>query len=859
MATEVIQKIERLGANLASHPGILGLVSLTGAFNVAEWGAIASEKPDVANRIALEQLKDMALVAEGARAGGGIGLQKMVLGTESIDSDKLKQVESDRIHTPVHTLLVDISFARDVSSFLQFGRPFDELEAEDRETALGFGIVTDLGHFSRIMQKDAVATDVHKHWLIGQISQAFERNLNAAFTHRGQDDWLYPIPQGAQVEGSTMPIETSASGEITMIAGERKNAPNVTFGLAIKNSDNFIPVEVAMSEGRGEIRSDTISNPSDLLVYLSHQFESLLTKYPLEKAVFIFDKFVDKLGIGARGIQLTAVQAIKDETGKGRAKIIQVGDIDVAVIREQDITGSADLVREIQSKITDDRLYEIAAQLGLVGSTENERPPYSQKKRQTLIGKTLGELRAKKLAISPMSQEKDGDGLGGIEQAKHRVSEIEVDSDDSFVLLPPAIGAAVPGVVQEFKTIADVRSFLSGFNGQKASMSFPRFKFLTQETQIFKQIEWAPEMILPQLADFTGYIKALKEQFGEVDIHFQFAHIHPTGPTHTRIQEIGAKIAGAVGEEVRRLGAKTRGSSLVDEYHTDDLMADYSIFEAMLRANAGETFTELFYESSPVMRLIADAVARITIQDPRITRVGDTVSLPTDDNRMIEIWDNVTEAPDRSVSVGRQACVPFNIGMDLAMMAPELADASYRRYIELRHPQSMMAQLARENPHLSIHEIFTQFVMAEKNVQARSAHRHHILDEADRASFTEIEHLDGSIASYDLLALYKIYQHIHEGLQSKKRIPLVVHVLETNYNAQQQKARIIWDKVGIAGVPVFRISFDPASGKIEVLTSPPPQEDKLGIFFNQSEVQQVLRDLREKFDAEVLNAEEIEE
>ncbi|MBI3366675.1 hypothetical protein HY041_03550 [Candidatus Roizmanbacteria bacterium] len=848
MATELTRKIDERAGNIALHPGIVGLVSLTGAFNVSEWRSIAAKDRTTAESIALEQLKDMALVAEGVRAGAGILLQNMILDTKEIDEEILRIAESERIRKPVHLLITPLEFARDLSSFMQFGNQFSLLDEEEQSTALQFGIVTDFGHFSRIMQKDAIRADVHRHWLVDQVSQAFERNLNAAYTHRNQDDALYPIPPQAAIGAKLSVVESLSSGENVMMVSERAKSPNITFSLAIANPEKFIPIEVTSSKGRGEIRSGAITSTSGLLTYLSHQFESLLVKYPLEKSALIFDKYIYKLGIGNFGIQLTAVQSIKTQESF-RSKILQVGDIDIAVLRERSSNVNPGLIMELRSGISDARLYEIYQQLSITRNEINDQPPpYTPRKKQRLAAQVMEQLRAKKITLEPVNQEKNNDGLGTIEQAKHKIIEMEIKDGDSFIFLPPSIGARLAGAVHKFADISYIITYLSNLNTQRrSSYSFSRFKFLHRDTQILRQIEWTTDTVLPQVAEFLDYLRGLTREFNTVDLHFQFSHIHPTSSTHSKIQEVGAKIAGILGNEVRRFGVRTRGSSLVDEYHTDDLLKDYSVFEDMLRQNADSTFTEIFYESSPVMRLIADAVVRLIIQHPDIQKIGDTISLLTQEGRMIEIWDNVTEKNDGAISIGRQACVPFNIGMDLTMMAPQLSDVLYRQYISLRYPNSILATLLREHSNLSVHEIFTRFIMNETNVEKRSLMRHHILDEADRVSFSEIEKTNPDITAFDLYVLYELYQFVQSGLSSKKRIPIVVHILETNYNAQQEKARHIWDMVGIPGVPVFRISFDPFSGNIKVLTSPPPEEDKLGQFFSQPDITRTVQKLKEQF------------
>lgn len=819
---------------LPYRPGIVSLISLTGAFNVAEWKSIITEKPEAAISASLEQLKDMALVAEGAQAGAGANLQQLILDIKFIDEGELKRVETERVRESAHILLKTVPIALQLNSYLQFGKNINQLTSKEKEISERYGIITDFGHFSRIMQKDIVDDDVKRIWQVKKVGLAFERNLNAAYTHREQT--LYPVPvkmdtEVAQRIGET---EQNEQGQTTMITAERIHAPNVCFGMAITHPENFISLLAYQHEGKGEMHEKTITSTSELLKYLSYQFENLMASYPLEKVALIFDKFLFKIGVENLGIQMAAVQTIKTEAGEARSKILQVGNIGAMVVKQNRESKHQDIISKLKTgNVSNEELMKIATRLilGFVAETISVTP----KQRQRIIGQITTALKNESISIIPFVEEAQEEALGSIIQASHRITEIPVDANDSVVFIPPIISSVIAHepIETNYKNRDNLLSRLNSIKKEKSRTSFGFHKLITQETQVHRDITWTEESIFSQLEDFFNFMVGLKKEYAEVFAHLQFSHIHPTAPKHSSIQEQGATIAGTIGRFFRENGIETNGSSLIDEYHTDDLMMSYQKFEEMLQSRAGGIFTELMNESSPVMRLVGDAVVRAIMADSRTEVRGDTI-IHKAPGKTVEVWDNISARPRGGFTIGRQACVPFNIGMDISMMVPEMADGLYKKYLQARYPETTLARLVGENPDMSIHQIFTRFIMSEPNIEKRNNIRHRVLDEIDRSTFNEVSEVSPDISAFDLVVLDEMYHKIRLDMETKKRIPIVIHVLESNYNAQQEKAGYIWNLLGFMAIPVFRVSFDPESHKIQLLTSIPPDEDRIGNFLESN-------------------------
>lgn len=837
---------ERLRAETPSfinNPGVVALITHVGPFNYREWAEI-SQDPERATHIALELFKEFSLLVEGARPGAGREFQHYVLTAppEEIDLPALMQAEDLRTRKDLKITYVRIPFMQDVSAYLTSGRNYWGMDcAPERDFADFFPAVIDLGHFSRIMQKDIAGDDVKRIFVANEVGVQLERNLNATFTHREgvhtmRDLW--PALPSTVPEGRIRTIEQSADGQTLSIANERQNQPNVSFTLSITKPEAFKPIVVRVSEGRGEVREQQITTSDELLRYLSAQFESLLPVYPLEKASLIFDKFVYKLGIGDAGIQMAVVQRVKDEDGKQKAKVMTVGTPTVIIIREE--IGNNQTKNELAAQMrvdTEDAVLKSVA--NKIGVPENEIPQgeLTTRQKNRLIAKARGLVNTSIARVEQfITHPEDIDvALGALAQAPHRMVEIELSDNESIILIPPSIARKVDEesfIREVFLGTQGVLGVLAQRKDADKNMAMYATRTNSEGIQVIKNEPWTEEIVLSQLTEYMDVIRGLQTEFKDVFVSMQFAHFHPTAPRHTPIQEQAADIARILGTELRGMGVTVEGRSLADEYHTSDRMANWQDFYDMLQTRAGDFFHEFIQESSPEMRMIGDAQVRAMLMFDETIMKGGTLRHMMPDGKILELWDGAQDTDGRPV-LGRQACVPFNTGMDVVLMAPDTAHAIYNDYVQMRFSDSLFARMSRKNPGMTIHNLIAE-IMKEPDITTRNERRLSAINEIERDSYAEVAEARPDITAFDLYFLDELYAKIRRDFVTGERVPVVTHILEGNYNAQQGKAGYMWEQVGIPGVPIFRISFNPESKKISLLRSNPPTQDYVSQLLEQN-------------------------
>jgi len=836
---------------IAQHTPFVALISQTGPFNTTEWlDIVRSGAEEQVGASALDFFKDASLLAEAARAGGGRSFQSHILRSEDgTTQTQLEQIDHQRTHRPVFQLYRDLGIMRNVSAYYVYGRPYDELEVDQQQVADNFGLVTDISHFGRIMGKDGKdVDDVQKTWLVSDFAFALERNLNASFTARAQDEVLYNIPNESIAENDQTVLDRSPEGNVTAIRAQRKTEPNVSFMFSAENARPLAKgVEVPISFGRGDIRMTRIDSTDQLLSYLSTQFDSLLLKYPLEKAALIMDKFIYGRKLGEFGISLSAVQAVRNLEGKMTAKILRVGNAAVGVVRTSSRVNT-EITSLAGNKATGfDQLTGIAEGLQLdindilVMSSE-------VKKRDRLVGRIMQAAKEQSLDFSVQFDEPVSDSrLGTIQQAEHYVEEVEIDKNTSFILIPPSI-AGTAYADNSLRNPKEAGKLASALNAISPGYSFSQERFAADKIQVLDNSPWTQELVVSQLTEFIGKMRELSGKYGEVAIYEQIAHHHPTQAVHGPKQEHSAYIGRVLAEAFGMPNIKVRAGSLVDEYHTSDLKGDYSEFNKRIGQIAGGMFEGTFLESSPRMRILGDALVRMLMSDQNTSIIGGTVVHAMPDGRTLELWDAAMSSAGE-FTPGRQACVPFELGMDLALMHPELADDLYLKYLLTRFPQSMLAEFTRTSGRKDSDALMVENIMIPENdIIARNARRMEALNQLDRDSFAEIWQTNPDITAFDIYALDVMYRRLKSDMDSGKRFPVVIHVLETNYNAQQSKSGWLWNQIGIPGIPIYRVSFDSASKKVRILESSAPEEDRMGQWLDKNRT--VVEKIREIMEAE---------
>lgn len=824
--------------NIRNHPAVVALITHVGPFNYGEWQVICLN-PKQAESIAIDFLKDMALLVEGAKSGAGKAFQKRVLtaSPEEVNLPELIQAENERTEKPLSDTYCKNAFIKDVSSFLLYGKIYQELTDSEQNNAQGFGPVIDLGHFSRIMQKDISTDDVHKKWQVEEVGLALERNLHATFTHRGQEAYgeiadLYPIPGETFTEAKLSTAEYDQQNVLSVIS-ERQKPPNTSFLIEITAPEHFEPITVKVNEGRGVVSEKKVNNTQEYLSYLSSQFESLLLAYPLEKAALIFDKLVYTIDKGRLKIQLSAIQRVKTADEQYEAKVLSIGKPAVAILTQDKIPQNG-YEKYLRLDTSDIELIDTAKQVG-VKDDDIPIPPLSKNQKNRLIGKTKSLLNGAQIKFSRLVSSNENDAsIGSTVQACHLIQRLPLQGDNLYVLIPSSVASKInPNnlIDKSFPEISDVVSFLTNSASRSSNLSFSIRKASQGEIQVIKKDSWTSEIVIPQLKKYFEFIQRMQAEYDKIFVSMQFAHLHPTAPKHTGIQEQAADIARIIGEELLKQGILVEGRSLIDEYHTHDRMTDWRKFLSVLEKKAGVFLKGLIQESSPVIRLIGDAHVRMMLDHPNTVVRGGTLEHMMPSGGILEIWDGAQNS-NGELALGRQACVPFNTGMDVVLMEPELADELYNKYLLSRYPESNLAEAIRQNPNISVHAVIAG-IMQDLNLVRRNETRLGFINEVERHSFEELLQVNPDLTGFDLLALYEIHRKIKNDISTKRRFPVVTHILETNYNAQQGKAAYLWEQVGFPEIPIFRISFNPETKKIEVLVSNPPKEDHVGKFLEK--------------------------
>lgn len=825
---------------LYQRASLIAAITHIGPFNYSEWSDIILQSPAKAQAIAQDFLKDLGLLAEGAKAGAGVKFQELIstAPNEYVNLKALNRAEDKRTEEDLKITYTNNPFMKDASSYLFTGVAFAEIvDDTDKDTAESFAAVTDLGHFSRIMQKDLANTDdVKRTVLIDEIGFALERNINATFTHRCNTE-LYPVPVDAKQESRVAVIEKDPQDRVLSIISERQAPPNISHILSITKPENFSSLNVKVSLGRGITKEQQITSTKELLHHLSSQFENLLLSYPLEKAALIFEKYLYKINCGNMGIQMAITQRVQQD-GLQKAKILTIGEPSVIFLKEttkQNLDNG--LMEKLRADKTDEEIIEAATKIGLPDS-DIPKGLLSPKQKAILIGKARGfaAKSSRSITTTRIVYNKDADAaIGSLIQAPHRIIEFDIDDNESSILIPPSVGRQITesGLIsQRFSTLSDATAaFSKAYEGKPVTISHSHDAL--SNIQIITNEQWSKKTVLSQLENYLGNIDKLLEEYSTLFVSLQYAHFHPTSPRYTQIQEQAADIAQILGEELRERGAIVEGRVLIDEYHTADRLTNWEEYLIMLLARSGSVFQEFIQESSPPMRLLGDAFIRRMLADPATGMHGGTLIHNMPDGSILELWDGALDAQGNPAR-GRQACVPFNIGMDVGLMNPSLADRLYKYYLQERYPQSVLATAAREEPNTTIHAVIAN-IMSEPNIEKRNQRRMDAITEVDRKNYAELEEITKDLTSFDLVLLNEFYQKVMTDIKTKTRIPLVTHILETNYNAQQTKAGYMWQTFGFPDVPVYRISFNPEARKIKVLLSSAPQIDPWIEFLDQHE------------------------
>lgn len=863
---DLLPRVDQPGS-LAGRHSTIALITHVGPFNYTAWAGI-SENPVRADEIAREYIKDTALLIEGANPGAGRNFQRMLATVTDADVDlpTLMVAEDERTTAVLGQRYIRNPFMRDISSYLMSGVPYAGLDCDaERDNADGFATVYDLGHFSRIMQIDMAREgnrdDLKKLAIVQNVARELERNLHTAFTNRGQGVHggiaeQYPVPSDANTEGGVIIAERASDGQAISVIKEKRTAPNISFMLTLKHPQNFGGQDISVSQGRGEHETQRAETTEELLTHLAAQFEVLLTAYTLEKAALLFDKFVYKTVDGDLGLTMAVAQRVKTENGAHKMKVLTIGDTAVAVVDEKrgSAENAADIIAKLRADTPDDELLATAIQAGL---TEADLPRsingsgLGKSQKGQLIGKTRAALNRSEARVTHFIAGGDSDAsVGSFEQAPHRITEIELEGQnprEAFVLVPPSIASKVDAqriIGQSFKSAGDVSINLVQRKPDGASVALPTQKAIVPGIQIIRKTGWSRDEVISQIDPYLRKVEGFQSQYARVDASFQYAHFHPTGRKHTWIQEQATDIAEIVGTHLKSLGVGVEGRALADEYHTTDRMDDWNTYYSMLRDRSPSVFTEFIQESSPVMRLVGDAfIRRMLLDSNTFIQKSQLVHDMTDGYSRLELWDGAVDTNGQPAR-GRQACVPFNVGMDVVLMDPAKAEALFKKYILNRYPDSQLSQIARTNPDETIHDVIAE-IMKERDIAIRNKKRLAAINEVDRHSFAELMTPAPDSTAFDLVILDELRNGITDDVEAKKRIPLVTHVLETNYDMQHKKAAYMWENYGFPKVPVYRISFNPDSRKIKLLTSHPPQTDPWAEFLdtNRDVIQQVRQEV----------------
>jgi len=254
------------------------LVSLLGAFN---YDVGMSMEPGQLHQVYQQLVKRLALVAEAAVTGGGEQLFRLVT---RLGKDELLDREG---MMPLF------------EAVLLFGKPYGDLTAEQRQVAGQYQLSDEQGHFSRIMDVDALAGIKRQVGVTDAGNPLIARMLLNAARYREDIGVIayYPLPHEPIVEAARF----------------RGN-------LASQARVNYPYVACVISASDATLARDLIEI-----------YRRLITQYPLEITFLMMEEWLMSMGIEDVGVSFVAVQVICKGDGQFEAKLVNVGGGAVAI------------------------------------------------------------------------------------------------------------------------------------------------------------------------------------------------------------------------------------------------------------------------------------------------------------------------------------------------------------------------------------------------------------------------------------------------------------------------------------------------------------------------------------------------
>ena len=308
--------------------------------------------------------------------------------------------------------------------------------------------------------------------------------------------------------------------------------------------------------------------------------------------------------------------------------------------------------------------------------------------------------------------------------------------------------------------------------------------------------EWDDGHVTNYLDGFFRRVIALEPEIVRIEV----GHIHSDrelGPE----QETSGLIARVFADELALNGISIDVEPVIDNLHVVDRV-DVLEYLAKLSGMFGSPVEKVSFEASLLDRRLADEViAKLYELCPdKVKFIGHNIYLQVSANTMIELYDGI--GPDKG-KLGRQGCVPFMGGYEIRRLNPTLANEIFREIIMRDYPESMVAEWWRGSPGLDFEALTMKHVYRE-NPERRAALKAIMEQEIDRPYRDKV--LGGDTSFLDaILASVDVSRQV------------LVHILETAYDAQHTKFVSFMQCAGMLPMSIFRVSFDRHSGRMNVL------------------------------------------
>lgn len=612
-------------------------------------------------------MKELSILAEMAREGASEKLMTLV------DS----AMESGSSYNYI---------ASEFNSLVEYGQSFSELDDEQRVNVEKREIEGEFGHFWRIMGIESIFRSKVKK-IVGEIDEVMEvagnlvREIGVLCERRvvrGVHEEYLPVKRGTQPEGN---IRIQSNKMMSLV----------------RNDYPYVVVSVS-----SEIE-DLPENMRDMLKL----FERLLVRYPVEKAVGLFDFMLSKDLKANAGLNFLVVQQYA-EGGKQFVKGISSGSqMALHTKRNGDFTNN--LLGAHKSSGSNQ-----------FGSVKNAR--YTPFEFEVSNGDNILFLSA--------------NYANGFENLSNEEMERVLNMrDKSGKILPPN----------------NIKAYLKSQENGVAVVT-------CREREEVVRPEFTDESISAQLRDFADSIKGKNAK-----VSIEGAHVHADRAI-SEAQIVGARIASQLGSMIDK-GENTEVTlvAMVDDSHVVNSI-DYTGYEEMLNQNP-LGFNEVVFESSPLIYQLSLEILKHLIEShpDKLKRAGN--------NLYIELDDIVIELVEDCDGEFITGCVLFDAAFCYYKLFPELLNSLYQQQIREQKPTSplgytdihrVMLDIYKSTPNPESRDSMVRELLPEEKVDLDELS----LNYAERPLLTALENAYRS-RQYDEGYIIMVLERTYHSQQKK--------------------------------------------------------------------------------------------